>query len=90
MPDVSKYMIKTSENIKENFPLISYCVWDTEWLNEFQQHISLVNSSNIKHLYSFSGLTTVNCGNCLLHIKVNPAKPSGLCLHSIFYQVHQI
>ncbi|HCW93862.1 type IV toxin-antitoxin system AbiEi family antitoxin domain-containing protein [Flexistipes sinusarabici] len=43
MPDVNKYMIKISENIKGNFPLISYCVWEIGWLNEFQQHISASN-----------------------------------------------
>jgi len=43
MPDVSKYMIKISAKLKEKFPLISYCVWETGKLNEFQQHISASN-----------------------------------------------
>jgi hypothetical protein len=39
-PELSSRVIKISKFLKRQFPLISYCVWDTSLINEFAQHLS--------------------------------------------------
>jgi hypothetical protein len=40
MPQLSSRVLKISKFLKRQFPLISYCVWDSALLNEFAQHLS--------------------------------------------------
>jgi hypothetical protein len=37
-PDVSQQIIKLAKKITERFDEVKYCIWETEWLNEFSQH----------------------------------------------------
>ena len=39
-PHVSKDIIKLANTISESFEDVKYCIWDTEWVNEFAQHQS--------------------------------------------------
>lgn len=39
-PEISQELIKLSKKITEQFKDIKYCIWNTEWLNEFSQHQS--------------------------------------------------
>lgn len=40
IPQRSPRVLKASKFLRKQFPLISYCVWDSELLNEFAQHLS--------------------------------------------------
>jgi hypothetical protein len=40
VPDLSPRVLKISKFLKKQFPLISFCVWDSGQLNEFAQHLS--------------------------------------------------
>jgi hypothetical protein len=40
IPQISPRVSKISRFLKKQFPLISYCVWDSGLLNEFAQHLS--------------------------------------------------
>lgn len=37
-PEVSQQIIKLAKKIAERFDEVKYCIWETEWLNEFSQH----------------------------------------------------
>ena len=37
-PEVSQQIIKLAKRITERFDEVKYCIWETEWLNEFSQH----------------------------------------------------
>ncbi len=37
-PNLSHELSKLSKRIYENFEEVNYCIWDTNWLNEFAQH----------------------------------------------------
>lgn len=37
-PEVSKDVLKFAKRINEQFEEAKYCIWETEWLNEFSQH----------------------------------------------------
>lgn len=37
-PKSSNRMKSISSKIKKSYPLLNYCLWDTEWFNEFQRH----------------------------------------------------
>lgn len=39
-PEISEEVLKLSKIITERFKDIKYCIWNTEWLNEFSQHQS--------------------------------------------------
>jgi len=39
-PGISQDVLKLSKKITERFEDVKYCIWDTEWLNEFSQHQS--------------------------------------------------
>lgn len=39
-PELSSRVTKVSKYLKKGFPLINFCVWSTELLNEFAQHVS--------------------------------------------------
>ncbi|MBI1268602.1 MAG: hypothetical protein GC193_14360 [Cryomorphaceae bacterium] len=38
IPKVSPELIKLAKRITEKFVDAKYCIWETEWLNEFSQH----------------------------------------------------
>jgi hypothetical protein len=40
LPKISSRVSKINRFLKKQFPLISYCVWDSGLLNEFAQHLS--------------------------------------------------
>ncbi len=40
IPQISPRVSKISKFLKKQFPLVSYCVWDSGLLNEFAQHLS--------------------------------------------------
>lgn len=40
IPEISQRVLKVSKFLKKQFPLISYCVWDSGLLNEFAQHVT--------------------------------------------------
>lgn len=37
-PEVSGFLKKTYNKIKRGFPYITFCVWDSAWLNDLMQH----------------------------------------------------
>jgi hypothetical protein len=37
-PDLSSELIKLTKKVQEKFQDIKYCIWETDWLNEFSQH----------------------------------------------------
>jgi len=37
-PEVSKQVVKLAKRITKRFDGVKYCIWETEWLNEFSQH----------------------------------------------------
>jgi hypothetical protein len=37
-PEISNEIIKLAKLITERFKDVKYCIWETEWLNEFSQH----------------------------------------------------
>ena len=37
-PDISPKLIKITKQLSETFDEVNYCVWETEWLNEFVKH----------------------------------------------------
>jgi len=37
-PHPNRKLKTISSKIRKAFPLLNYCLWDTEWFNEFQQH----------------------------------------------------
>lgn len=37
-PYVSQELIKLAKKINERFKDVKYCIWETNWLNEFSQH----------------------------------------------------
>jgi len=39
-PELPSRAIKINKSLKKNFPFISFCVWNSDLLNEFAQHIS--------------------------------------------------
>ena len=39
-PEISEDVIKLTKVISEHFENIKYCIWDTNWINEFAQHQS--------------------------------------------------
>ena len=40
IPEISGELLKLSKVISERFKEIKYCLWDTDWINEFSQHQS--------------------------------------------------
>lgn len=40
IPQISPRVLKVSKFLKKQFPLVSFCVWDSGLLNEFAQHLS--------------------------------------------------
>lgn len=39
-PDVSEEILKLARSISERFEEVKYCLWNTDWINEFSQHQS--------------------------------------------------
>ncbi len=39
-PEISKEILKIAKVISDRFEDIKYCIWDTNWINEFTQHQS--------------------------------------------------
>lgn len=39
-PEISKVILKLARVISERFEDVKYCLWDTDWINEFSQHQS--------------------------------------------------
>jgi hypothetical protein len=37
-PEISGEILKLAKVISERFEDVKYCVWDTDWINEFSQH----------------------------------------------------
>jgi hypothetical protein len=37
-PEISPELIKITKRITDKFEDVKYCIWETEWLNEFSQH----------------------------------------------------
>ncbi len=37
-PDLSSELIKLSKKINEKYQEVKYCIWETDWVNEFSQH----------------------------------------------------
>ncbi len=37
-PEISPELIKLAKRITDKFQDVKYCIWETEWLNEFSQH----------------------------------------------------
>lgn len=37
-PDVSQDLLKLAKKINDRFEDVKYCIWETNWLNEFSQH----------------------------------------------------
>jgi hypothetical protein len=37
-PEISQDLLKLSKKINDRFEEIKYCIWETNWLNEFSQH----------------------------------------------------
>ena len=40
VPEISRELLKLAKVISEQFKDIKYCIWDTDWINEFSQHQS--------------------------------------------------
>lgn len=39
-PEISGVILKIAKAISERFEDVKYCLWDTDWINEFSQHQS--------------------------------------------------
>lgn len=39
-PEISNDLLKLAKKIKDRFEDVKYCIWETNWLNEFSQHQS--------------------------------------------------
>lgn len=39
-PEISGKLLKLAKVISERFEEVKYCLWDTDWINEFSQHQS--------------------------------------------------
>ncbi len=39
-PDISRDILKLAKVISKKFEDVKYCLWDTDWINEFSQHQS--------------------------------------------------
>lgn len=39
-PEISGELLKLAKVISERFKEVKYCLWDTDWINEFSQHQS--------------------------------------------------
>ena len=39
-PEISKELLKFGKVISDKFEDVKYCLWDTDWMNEFSQHQS--------------------------------------------------
>lgn len=39
-PEISDELLKLAKVISERFEDVKYCLWDTDWINEFSQHQS--------------------------------------------------
>jgi len=39
-PEISGELLKFAKVISERFGEVKYCLWDTDWINEFSQHQS--------------------------------------------------
>ena len=39
-PEISGEVLKLAKVISERFENVKYCIWDTDWINEFAQHQS--------------------------------------------------
>jgi hypothetical protein len=39
-PEISEELLKLAKVISERFEDVKYCLWDTDWINEFAQHQS--------------------------------------------------
>ncbi|MBP7509129.1 MAG: hypothetical protein KA807_15050 [Prolixibacteraceae bacterium] len=37
-PDISQDLLKLTKKINSRFEDVKYCIWETNWLNEFSQH----------------------------------------------------
>ena len=40
-PEISEELLKLAKVISERFEDVKYCLWDTDWINEFSQHQSI-------------------------------------------------
>ncbi len=47
-PEISKNILTLAKTISEHFENIKYCIWNTNWLNEFSQHQSGKNLTIIE------------------------------------------
>lgn len=39
-PEITTKLFKINKSIRTNFPFITYCLWQQQWINEFSQHIA--------------------------------------------------
>lgn len=39
-PEITTKLFKINKTIHANFPFITYCLWQQQWINEFSQHIA--------------------------------------------------
>ncbi|OQX79654.1 MAG: hypothetical protein B6D64_04425 [Bacteroidetes bacterium 4484_276] len=37
-PEVSRDLLKLTKKLNNRFEEVKYCIWETNWLNEFSQH----------------------------------------------------
>lgn len=39
-PEITTKLFKINKSIRTNFPYVTYCLWQQQWINEFSQHIA--------------------------------------------------
>ncbi len=39
-PEITTKLFKINKSIRTNFPFVTYCLWQQQWINEFSQHIA--------------------------------------------------
>ena len=59
-PEITTKLFKINKSIQTNFPFITYCLWQQQWINEFSQHIAKagvvlveVERDNAESIYHF-------------------------------------
>jgi hypothetical protein len=41
-PEITTKLFKINKAIRTNFPFVTYCLWQQQWINEFSQHIAKI------------------------------------------------
>ncbi len=39
-PEITIKLFKINKSIRTNFPFVTFCLWQQQWINEFSQHIA--------------------------------------------------